>query len=149
MPRIYNRMAREATTEYIGVVEDDIGPPLNAAERLMPGFDEEIASVSGAYRSRFHSGYVAWDYQGKPIENVGIGITPIGGNGFGCVILRRSVLQQTVLQHVGPTPDYDPSFYHWLAGTPWQTRLDSGVVCDHFDRPGCTTASTRRVAAFQ
>jgi len=134
MPRIYNRMAHEATTEYVWIVEDDVIPPLDAAERLMRGFDEGVASVSGAYRSRFHSGYVAWDSQGKPIENAGVGVTSVGGNGFGCVILRRSVLQQTVLQHVRPTPDYDPNFYHWLADTPWQARVEWRVTCDHLER---------------
>jgi hypothetical protein len=50
MPRIYNRMAGEATTENVLIVEDDVIPPLDAAERLMRGFDESVARVSGAYR---------------------------------------------------------------------------------------------------
>jgi hypothetical protein len=56
---------------------------------------------------------------------------PVGGNGFSCVILRRSVLAQTVLQHVRPTPDCDPNLYHWLSGTPWKARIDWRVECEH------------------
>jgi hypothetical protein len=134
MPRIYNRMAREATTEYVWIVEDDVIPPLDAAALLLRGFDENVASVSGAYRSRFHAGYVAWDRNGKPIENADDGLSSVAGNGFGCVILRRSVLTQTVLQHVRPTPDYDPNFYHWLSSTRWRARLDWRIECEHLDQ---------------
>jgi len=49
MPRICNRMIREATTEYVWIVEDDVIPPLDAAERLLHGFDDQTASVSGAF----------------------------------------------------------------------------------------------------
>lgn len=131
MPRIYNRIARDATTEYVWIVEDDVIPPFDAAERLLRGMDADVASVSGAYRSRFRTGYVAWDNDGNVIAQAGTGVAAVGGNGFGCVILRKSVLQQTVLQHVQPTADYDPNFYRWLAGTRWKARVDWNTECEH------------------
>jgi hypothetical protein len=62
------------------------------------------------------------------------GLLTIGGNGFGCVILRRSVIRQTVFQHAAPTADYDPNFYHWLASTSFTARLDCRVECEHLQR---------------
>lgn len=138
MPRIYNRLAREATTEYVWILEDDILPPLDAAERLLRGFDDVTASVSGAYFSRYRDGLVAWgsayqilDAGDIPLAAAGELPPAVGGNGFGCVMLRRSVLRQTVLQHAAPSGDYDPNFYHWLAGTRMKARLDRSILCDH------------------
>ena len=50
MPRICNRLAREATTEDIWIVDDDIIRPRDAAESLIRGMDEDVATVAGAYR---------------------------------------------------------------------------------------------------
>ncbi len=142
MPRIYNRLAREATTEYVWVVEDDILPPLDAAERLLRAFDDQTASVSGLYPSRFRPGYVAWDNNGGILDEPaakGAGIINVGGTGFGCVILRRSLLRQTVFQNATPTEDFDPNFFSWLstqrtpAGNRWLARLDCRVECEHRD----------------
>ncbi|HEY2251508.1 MAG TPA: glycosyltransferase [Planctomycetaceae bacterium] len=138
MPRIYNRLAREATTEYILVVEDDILPPADVAERLLRGFDDVTASVSALYASRFRPGYVAWDSHGRNFlaaDVDGRPVVTVGGNGFGCVMLRRSVLRETVFQHALPTGDYDPNFYHWLTRTKWQARLDCRILCEHRDAP--------------
>ncbi|MBI3866830.1 MAG: glycosyltransferase [Planctomycetia bacterium] len=136
MPRIYNRLAREATTEYVWIVEDDVIPPLDAGEMLLRGMDADVASVSGAYRSRFRPGWVAWSKDGNLVEEAGAGLANVGGNGFGCVLLRKSVLQQTVLQHVQPTGDYDPNFYHWLCSTGrWRALVDWSVECEHLSAP--------------
>lgn len=134
MPRIYNKLAREATTEYVWIVEDDVIPPHDAAERLLRGMNVHVASVSGAYRSRFRPVWVAWDTDGKLIKDAGTFLAEVSGNGFGCVVLRRSVLQQTVFQHVQPTDDYDLNFYRWLAGTRWQSWIDWRLVCQHLER---------------
>ena len=140
MPRIYNRMIRDATTEYLWIVEDDVIPPLDAGERLLRAMDADVASVSGAYRSRFRTGWVAWDKDGAMVENQGEGVVAVGGNGFGCVVLRRSVVGQTVIQHSTPTGDFDPNFYYWLSKTHWKARLDWGVECEHLD--GATAISS-------
>jgi hypothetical protein len=54
--------------------------------------DDDVASVSRAYRSPLRSGWVAWDMYGRLIEEADVILTTVGGNGFGCVVLRRSVL---------------------------------------------------------
>lgn len=51
--RNYNRMAREVTTDYVWVLEDDILPPDDVCERLLRDFDPQTAWVSAAYDSRF------------------------------------------------------------------------------------------------
>ena len=101
-----------------------------------------MASVSGAYRSRFRSGWVAWDKNGTLIEEEVSGLSTVGGNGFGCVVLRRSVMQQTVLQHVQPTGDYDPNFYRWLAGTNWNARYDWRLMCEHLSHEQSLSAAS-------
>ena len=57
------------------------------------------ASVSAAYRGRLEGQHwIAWDERGRPFKKPGRGRQVIGGNGFGCVILRRSLLRE-------PDPD--------------------------------------------
>lgn len=90
--------------------------------------------------SRFRAGWVAWDKDGKMAENQGEGVVTVGGNGFGCVVLRRSVVGQTVIQHSTPTGDFDPNFYYWLSRTRWKAQLDWGVECEHLD--GATAISS-------
>ncbi|MEO2014892.1 MAG: glycosyltransferase family A protein, partial [Fuerstiella sp.] len=59
--RIYNRLAREATGEFVWVIEDDVIPPNNAAELLMRGFDE--------HRERGKANNIVW--RGPPsLENM-------------------------------------------------------------------------------
>ncbi|MSR57624.1 MAG: glycosyltransferase [Planctomycetaceae bacterium] len=138
MPRIYNRLAREATTEYVWIVEDDVLPPLDAAQRLLEGFDDDVASVSGAYRSRFQDTYVAWDIDGQLYSTRRAGILPVGGNGFGCVVVRRSIMQRAPFTNAGPTNDYDPNFYRMVARTKtrrgaknFKAMLNWNVMCQH------------------
>ena len=51
-----------------------------------------------------------------------------GGNGFGCTIVRRSVLQETVFYHGGPESKwYDVNFYRDL-GTDARFRVFSIIV---------------------
>jgi hypothetical protein len=130
MPQIYNRVNRECATEYLWIVEDDIIPPDDACERLLRSFDADTASVAAPYRSRFHPGYVAWDVQGKMIEQPGQGVETVGGNGFGCVILRHSVLRDVVFHH-GGRGDYDPNFYAELRGTRFRAKVDWSAECEH------------------
>ena len=131
MARIYNRMQREAQTEYLWIVEDDNLPPDNACERLLQRFDADTASVSAAYWSRFAHGYVAWRHDRSRIREKGFGVQQVGGNGFGCVILRRSVLRDTLFTATLDIPAYDNAFYHRLAATRFKAKLDWSVQCDH------------------
>jgi hypothetical protein len=130
MPRIYNRVRQEVTTPYVLIVEDDILPPVDAAERLLKSFDQDTVSVSGAYRSRYQDNYIAWTKGLSPIARAGDGVEIVGGNGFGCVMLRSSVLKQTVLHHGGRAGDLDPNFYADIDPR-WVAKLDWSVRCDH------------------
>ena len=131
MPRIYNRIRQEIATPYTLVVEDDVLPPLDAVDRLMRGIDQNTASVSGAYRSRYQAGYVAWDRQCRVVTEPGEGLQVVGGTGFGCVLLRSSVLKATVLHHGGKSGDFDPNFFEDIAAGGWVAKLDWRVRCDH------------------
>lgn len=130
MPRVYNRVRQEITTPYALIVEDDILPPVDAAERLLNSFDHDTVSVSGAYRSRYQDNYIAWTKGLTPIARAGDGVEIVGGNGFGCVMLRTSVLKQTVLHHGGRAGDFDPNFYADIDPR-WVAKLDWSIRCDH------------------
>ncbi len=130
MPRIYNRARAETTTEYLWIVEDDILPPIDGCERLLRSFDSTTVSVSAVYQSRFHPGYVAWDQNGRLLAEPGKGVEVIGGQGFGCVILRHSVLDEHVIHH-GGRGDYDPTFFAELRGTRWRAKVDWGCEVEH------------------
>ncbi len=130
MPRIYNRVRAETTTEYLWIVEDDILPPVDTCERLLRSFDSTTVSVSGVYQSRFHPGYVAWDKNGRLLAEPGHGVEVIGGQGFGCVILRKSVLDEHVIHH-GGRGDYDPTLYSELRATRWRAKVDWGCEVGH------------------
>jgi len=76
-------------------------------------------------QSRFHPGYVAWDQDGRIFTERGNGV-----QGFGCVILRKSVLEKHVIHH-GGRGDYDPTFYAELRGTRWRAKVDWGCEVGH------------------
>lgn len=130
MPRIYNEIRRRVTTNYVLIVEDDVLPPVDAVERLLWSFDQDTVSVSGAYRSRYQAGYVAWDRQCRVLTEPGNGLQVVGGTGFGCVLLRASVFRETVLHHGGERGDFDPNFFADI-DRGWVAKLDWSVRCDH------------------
>ena len=79
---------------------------------------------------------MAWDQDGRIFTERGDGIQVIGGQGFGCVILRKSVLDEHVIHH-GGRGDYDPTFYAELRGTRWRAKVDWWCEVGH----GSTTES--------
>lgn len=138
MARIYGDLSRIASTEYVWTLEDDIIPPLDACRQLMRQFDSNVASVAAPYRSRYHDGYVVWNREGDILLG-GSGTESVGGNGFGCNIIRRSVLHHTVIRHDGPTGDFDPNFYRWLRSFQngsWTALVDWSSECRHLEVGG-------------
>ena len=131
MARIYNRMARELTTDYVWVLEDDILPPADACQRLLEGLDEFTASVSGAYWSRYAGGYVAWDRNQSRITRKQEGLQQVGGNGFGCVVLRGAIVRDTVFTATMDYPAYDNAFYWRLQMTGLAAKVDWSLECEH------------------
>lgn len=129
--RIYNKMAREISTEYVLTIEDDVLPPLNVAETLLRSFDPSTVSVCAPLESRYHEGYLHW-YPPKEIcTKKGEGVEEIGGNGFGCTMLRGSVLKNTVFTS-NPNfcnGDFDGSFYARIPE--WKKKVNWDCDCIH------------------
>lgn len=133
--RIYNRMRMMVDTDLVWIVEDDIIPPLDVAERLLQAFDARVASVAAPYLSRYTGLPVVWDRDPAPGLNhhstlLHSGVTDVRGNGFGCVILRREVLQDHVFCGDQSQPWFDPRFYS-LLGNEWIRRVDWSCRCEH------------------
>lgn len=134
--RIYARMQQEVRTEYVWVVEDDVIPPADALQRLLWAFGPDVASVSAAYRSRYYDGFVGLDERWEPFRaKPAAGAAPVRANGFGCVVLRNSVLQQAVFTNAARFADYDLNFYDWLSRQPYRALLDWSVECEHLEAP--------------
>ena len=131
MARIYNRLAQELSTDFVWIVEDDVLPPLDACRRLLQGFDRTTASVTGAYWSRFSSSYVAWNTNQTMLTKNPGGLHEIGGNGFGCVVLRAEVVQREPFTASLDYLAYDNAFYYRLAATGLKAKIDWSVECDH------------------
>ncbi|MDB5339083.1 MAG: kfoC 1 [Planctomycetaceae bacterium] len=129
--RIYNRMAREVTTDYVWVLEDDILPPDDVCERLLRGFDPQTASVSAVYDSRFDGQPCVWDRNVRHYPSRGTGLQPVGGNGFGCVVLRGGLLRDTVFTATQIPADYDRAFYHRLLSLGLAAKVDWSCHCQH------------------
>jgi cellulose synthase/poly-beta-1,6-N-acetylglucosamine synthase-like glycosyltransferase len=126
--RVYNRIAREVTTDYVWVVEDDILPPDDACERLLQGFDRRTISVSGLYLSRYDGLPCAWGADHRNFTQLGEGLQLVAGNGFGCVVVRGGVLRHTVFRGTG---DYDCEFYRQIEATGDKAKIDWRVICEH------------------
>lgn len=131
MTRIYNRMAQEASTQYVWVLEDDITPPDDACRRLLSHMDQDTASVSGVYWSRFAKAWVVWNDEQRMQSMAGEGVQEVGGNGFGCVMLRRLAIKVEVFTATIDIPAYDNAFYYRLPLTGMKAKVDWSVVCDH------------------
>ena len=135
--RIYNRLAREVCGDFVWIVEDDVIPPIDAAQKLLQGFDEWTVSVAAPYRSRLHEGYIAWGEHAAPVRNrnirtPGVGVQVIAGNGFGCVMLRSSVLKEAVFTcRQPPHFDFDPAFYERLQGPGRKVKMNWDCPCEH------------------
>lgn len=138
MARIYNRIAREVTTEYVWILEDDILPPDNVCRQLLHGFNGKTASVAAPYRSRFHQGYCAWQEGYHSIQEPEDGLQTITGNGFGCTIIRGSLLRQSVFTSQSDPPDFDLAFYTRLKQTSLEARVDWSCECEHRESGGET-----------
>lgn len=129
--RIYGRMARDLGTAFVLVVEDDVIPAPGAIGGLLRGMDARTAVVAAPYRSRFHPGYVAWDAQRVPLER-GTGLETAGGSGFGCTLIRRSVLiGENFASLRGESGDYDLAFAARLGRAGWTYKVDWSLEAEH------------------
>ena len=131
MARIYNRMLRMVDTEFVWILEDDIIPPDDVCQRLLSSFDAETVSVAAPYPSRFHKGFVVWNQAGASYEKLGFQEEVVGGNGFGCTILRASSIRDNVFTALHNTPDFDIAFYARLKTTGFQAKVNWSCLSQH------------------
>ncbi len=137
---IYNRFAREVTTSLVCFLEDDIVPPNDAYVRLVSALTPTTLSVSGFYRHRNGERKpVAWQWDEATHDPVfakpSAGVTQVGGNGFGCVVVRGAVVRDTHFSAGPPHDNYDHNFYRQHTDAGWQAFLDWGCICDHLSSP--------------
>ena len=124
-------------------------PPNDVIERLLRGFDHNVASVAAPYPSRFHKGYVAWTAGRQiiekrplpPIEDTTgedgepfLRYAQVEGNGFGCTLLRVDVFRDAVFTaRQQPYVDFDPAFYERLKTTNLQAKVCWDAECQHLE----------------
>ena len=139
---IYNRMSELCSTEYILSLEDDVIPRRpTLIEAMLRSFDQRVASVAAPYVSAYNTNaYVAWAWNGqtplhftKQYGDSHKGTEFVGGNGFGCTMVRRSVLKKMRMVTSGEfnLRNFDMRFYDWLRGTPWKPKVNWDLICDH------------------
>jgi hypothetical protein len=131
--RIYRTMTQQLTTDFVCVLEDDIIPPLDGISLLWDGMDLRIASVSGAYRSRFDDRYVGQSLTGKPLWDRHTGLMQVQSNGFGFVLLRSQALRDIGIQHASPGGNYDHNFYAALRTGEALALMNWSCECQHLD----------------
>lgn len=139
MCRIYNRLREELTTDYVWVLEDDIIPPVDALSLLLKSFDENVASVSAPYRSRFDGRYLVWSRERQGSAGVHQLCRPlpdrpqvqeVRGSGFGCIVLRSEVLNQRPFSLPPGESCFDVRFFRAL-GDHWKRLVDWTCECQH------------------
>ncbi len=91
LSKIYSKIIPSIETPYIWFIDDDTIPPLDALSKLFDGFTiNKVFSVSGAYRLRSPDwGFTAWMNPRRGFLQGGKGIQLIGGNGFGCALMKN------------------------------------------------------------
>ena len=143
MAKIYNNLLPKVATEYLLIVEDDNIPEYDCAEKLLRSFTPggngcdcgcaSTFSVSAPYPHRFWPKRLTmWNW--KTINGVlkkeifsskelksRTGSEVIGGNGFGTVMLRSSVIEnypflamETPNGNVEGEQFFDVALYAWL-----------------------------------
>lgn len=136
---INNRMLKEAQTEFVLSLENDVFPKQpDAIEQLLRWFDTQVCAVGGAYRQRYEpQAWTAWDHMpanGRPklIPVLGKGIQNIHGTGFGCVMLRMSQVRDEVITgQTAVSGYYDADWFHRHRQRGRQVRVNWGVTCEH------------------
>lgn len=143
MAKIYNWARENIATDYTLILEDDIWPePADLIERLLVSFDQHTDAVAAPYASRYTPSFVAWrrETNGQrpiPLNERGSGVEPIGGTGFGCLLLRTAMLRSTMFSDRPHLPsgatsaDFDIAFFQQAQHTGRLCKLDWSIVCDH------------------
>lgn len=134
---MYNRFGRLCTTPIAFIVEDDVIPPHDAFVRMQQLRREGVVSVSGVYRHRQEPRLVAWEWskEGNPVPcpSMKLGVTAVGGNGFGCVMINGPYFRRSMMRGGPPIRNVDHNFYHQAVYKEGRTALmDWSIVCRHY-----------------
>lgn len=136
---IYNTFGRMVETPLAFILEDDVIPPIDAFPRLIRSFEADVVSVSGLYWHRDKRQPVCWtwDERGAPVfPEPSSGVRPIGGTGFGCLVIRGEFLRRSVFQAGPPFGNYDHNFFAGLTrGTRYRALVDWDCLCRHYQAP--------------
>jgi glycosyltransferase involved in cell wall biosynthesis len=130
MPRIYNRIRNLISTNYLWIIEDDVIPPLDVCTRLLESFCSQTVSVSAPFLHRYEDSYVAWTKDDQPLTG-GDGVEVIGGNGFGCVLMRTHAFKNHVFTCTEEYPDFDKGFYAQIDHDKYLVKIDWNQICQH------------------
>lgn len=135
--KIYNRFPALSQSPVVFFLEDDVIPPLDAYVRLNDLLQPGIASVSALYYHREKPEPVCWNWDGDAavFPKPQTGVTPIGGNGFGCVAMWGTILRRTQFQCGPDWQNYDHHFYKDLQKEGGIALLDWDCVCRHYSNP--------------
>ena len=138
---IYNWLQKHVSTEFVLILEDDVFPnaPASLVRDLLTGFDHITNAVSGVYINRqVGDRYVAFRERGGmiPLGWEGTGIEQIWGSGFGCLMLRTSILKSVpitcrVLPWEAANVAYDLSFFQRLEPVRGVCKINWDVLCRH------------------
>ena len=121
------RLRRVVSTNYVLIVEDGIIPPVDVCEKLMACMCQHTVSVSAACPHSSGEGFFAWSEDGKLLRE-GVGVQAIGGNGFGCVLLRTRALQSAAICRSAEGLDFPQAFYRQFT-EPKLVKINWAVRC--------------------
>ena len=132
---LYNRAFQMVLGEWCLTIEDDVIPHRpDVVRRLFASVTPFTVGVSGLYRHRYETKAVAfhWGDSGfRLLPMDGPETESVTGTGFGCLLVRRSVMLATPLANDSPHKFFDVDVAVRVAAIGWKWTLDRGVPCDH------------------
>jgi glycosyltransferase involved in cell wall biosynthesis len=132
---LYNKAVKLAGTEWLLFIEDDTQPILpDTIKRLMMQTYPNVAAVSGLYEHRYEPKAVAFDsFDPLVLSNMtGPEVSEVYGSGFGCLLIRKSVLSKIGLSGDSVTDRfYDVNVGRRVTSSGWRWLLNRAVPCNH------------------
>jgi hypothetical protein len=131
MTRIYKHL-RNVTTEYMLIVEDDVLPPDDVCTSLLHRMDHDVAAVTAVVPSRTNSERIIAGINGRMLQNTSTKqVQNVDFSGFGCLLLRKSVVKQAPpVQYTDNVP-FDLDFFNRVKSLNYRVVLDWTTRCVH------------------
>ncbi len=113
-------------------------PTAETLSRLVSLIDSGTEAVSAFYKSRvLKDRAVAWKYENlEPPTKVthlsaGVGVTPVGGFGLGCALVRKTVFSDRAARSTGDAQGYDCNLFVDVARSGGICKLDWDLQVEH------------------